>query len=702
MGKTKLLYEFKKCFQRKYAEAAAATTGEARSPSWNPFVKLILCREAKQPQEREVFDHFLKLPKSVKEEREFTDRYNAVTGQLDELVRPAANSGDQIVLLFDEAHYLTDPADGEKSGYIFRLVLLWLRNKHVKVVAVFAGTTSKLNFKFSEDFQQIQTDTRNAAKLHPGQFHKRGEKFFDTFYTTTTVGCLRGKSCSDAGSEYDRSIFYGRPLFAAMQLKNELTPTNTENILQRMLLQGGSHVQGTAWSKNNTCCLNILASRIQMGQTSVQIASDLVGRAYANLVDVDGDRMRISYPPDPVCARLAMCLMDENWSITLKDERTIKGMSKENWVKKVADLFSERIFTVEKGDFSEVLVAFYFLLCADEIRGEYSDKSYLTFSVPLEDWITSLNKVEERDDAKTNEGCHDEEMANDDDPMDVEEQKSSGNDNKRPRTRTTRNSEAASSDRGTGEGQEPEQTKIFFNAIQICRNHLRGYASDWTSLCNQEFLRNIFNAGVGFYVFAGCATIDCVFSMVAKNDKDDVVGYIPMFVSVKSHDDFTEGAASLECHQLQKKARAANPAYGALCLLVAFGGERKGGDKENLLDSSCMRQLWRRECAARVLRISRHDRFGLADVFASMTSVRDEMTEILTSHCFVSYDDAKLELTQTTAAMTKKKKPEDYAIQSLRKTRRRHQTSDNPLITLSELASQLQVESHENESSPGT
>ena len=47
--------------------------------------------------------------------------------------------------------------------------------------------------------------------------------------------------------------------------------------------------------------------------TSVEIASHLVGYAYMDLVGVNDKVPRTCFMPDPVCARLAMCLMDENW-----------------------------------------------------------------------------------------------------------------------------------------------------------------------------------------------------------------------------------------------------------------------------------------------------------------------------------------------------------------------------------------------------
>mmetsp|Transcript_14115 Transcript_14115/g.21441 ORF Transcript_14115/g.21441 Transcript_14115/m.21441 type:complete len:118 (+) Transcript_14115:2036-2389(+) len=107
-----------------------------------------------------------------------------------------------------------------------------------------------------------------------------------------------------------------------------------------------------------------------------------------------------------------------------------------------------------------------------------------------------------------------------------------------------------------------------------------------------------------------------------------------------------------------------------------------------------MDQLCNGECIARVLRIPRNDRFGISDVVATMTSVRDEMTEILTSHCFVGYDDGKLNQTKPPSAKASGKKTRTtqdiYASQSLRKSSRKKKNEhDEPARVLSKLALQL-------------
>ena len=111
-----------------------------------------------------------------------------------------------------------------------------------------------------------------------------------------------------------------------------------------------------------------IGNRVQMGQTPIEIASHLVGYGYMNLVGVDDKVAHTCFMPDPVCARLAMCLMDENWNTTLKGHSQIQGWPKSWWVEKLKFIYSGDLCTPEKGDFGEIMVAFYFLFCANVLR----------------------------------------------------------------------------------------------------------------------------------------------------------------------------------------------------------------------------------------------------------------------------------------------------------------------------------------------
>ncbi|KAL3928728.1 MAG: hypothetical protein SGARI_004949, partial [Bacillariaceae sp.] len=274
MGKTKLLYEMKEAAKRFENDPTV---------SWKPTVKLVLCRPFNEgSNEKEVFDYFLTLPKT--EDRTLADLYGKMSDVLDGIISEDANNLPRdIVLLFDEAHYLMDKAI---KGFWFRVIRLWLRYKRgsCRIVAAFCGTKSKItNFRFYDDVQEFaKTDTREHAR-NPSNFNPFGKKLFDVFYTTTTIGCLRGEIKVEPANEYERSVLFGRPLFAAMLPKRKLQePSSVGSILKRMLVLDPGK-DGTQWSEESKCCFNILATRIQMGQTSVDTASDLVGSAYANL-----------------------------------------------------------------------------------------------------------------------------------------------------------------------------------------------------------------------------------------------------------------------------------------------------------------------------------------------------------------------------------------------------------------------------------
>ena len=62
--------------------------------------------------------------------------------------------------------------------------------------------------------------------------------------------------------------------------------------------------------------INFLSTRIQLGRTSAEVAADLVANGFfASLSGYNAisKAVSIGYYPDPVCARLAMCMMDEDY-----------------------------------------------------------------------------------------------------------------------------------------------------------------------------------------------------------------------------------------------------------------------------------------------------------------------------------------------------------------------------------------------------
>jgi hypothetical protein len=130
------------------------------------------------------------------------------------------------------------------------------------------------------------------------------------FITLTTIAVLQPTRAIPNQSDYDKTICYRRPLFAKLHEKNELE-AKLGTILRRLLLDTGK--DGFDWSKQSESCLSVLATRVKMGSTNIDVASQLVGKGYANLKGITSNFAKFVYMPDPVCARLAMCMMDENW-----------------------------------------------------------------------------------------------------------------------------------------------------------------------------------------------------------------------------------------------------------------------------------------------------------------------------------------------------------------------------------------------------
>ena len=235
--------------------------------------------------------------------------------KLNELLNGVKKAGQRLVLMFDEAHYLLAPYTFPDSGrrfdaLCFRVVRRWIcLKRNTQIVAVFTGTSTKLrNFKILDDLENKVTDSRDARVKLKDEFYDRGMKEFEAFYMTTTIGSL-GKepgSTMSYNSEYSEAVPFGQPLFAAMK-PNDLS-AGLAMIVCRMVLDPSK------WEAEENSWISILGTRVQMGQTPIEIASHLVGYGYMNLVGVNDKVARTCFMPDPVCARLAICLMDENWN----------------------------------------------------------------------------------------------------------------------------------------------------------------------------------------------------------------------------------------------------------------------------------------------------------------------------------------------------------------------------------------------------
>ena len=186
----------------------------------------------------------------------------------------------------------------------------------------------------------------------------------------TMGACLHllENSVVSTGSEYARSMYYGSPLFAEMA-KARILDSNISIALRRMLLLEEHFPK---WDENCTTLINILFTRIPMGQTNV---TEIVANGFAHLSgwSVRSNSYKLAYLPDPVYARLAMCIMDEDFTCELPPTwnaaaAPIKGKDKRWWIEKLKEIFCTGVVRPEKGNFGEVAVGLYMLFCADVLR----------------------------------------------------------------------------------------------------------------------------------------------------------------------------------------------------------------------------------------------------------------------------------------------------------------------------------------------
>ena len=554
-GKTKVMYELRKLFD---------DSGEYHCA-------MILC-SSDTSKKSDVFTDIIDFDAAARERTEFTKRYMGVKEWLDCLIKGLVQP--RTVLLFDEAQALLS-----ENGFLFRCIRWWLRKidskRKTKVVALFTGTTSQL-----ANYYRDPPESKYSRDADDRSYEVKGTALYPPFFDFCTVGCLKPKFSSSLNkyeSEYHQAIPYGRPLFAAMQLKNKLDDRMLSTVLQRMLLSTGEN-----YFSDRKACLSVLATRVQMGQTSFRVASDLVAKAYATLTDFTmaedvGEVAQFCYLPDPVCARLAMCLMDENWE---NNDGSIKGMSKKLWTSKMIEIFSMGICRPPKGDVGEVVAACYLLLCGDVLR-RMEDNDYKQFSVSLSKWVSFL--------------------------LDPDKEKE------------------------FDEDLLPGATISF---IQVCRNYIRYSGESTKSMMNESFLEYLYKSGCAFFVYPGCPTIDLFAAIRLQQDGNKGVHYVPLLVSVKARAKFSSSDAEKLRTNMAKMLADAGSQRG-LCLVVLVGGPEKANFPEDYIDLGNLGNL-KSGVVFKVVQLSnRVNPFGLAGGVEVVASDGMEIAETYASHTFL-------------------------------------------------------------------
>jgi len=303
--------------------------------------------------------------------------------------RVRKDEGHRVIIIFDEAQLLL-----ENDGWAFRCVRWWLRHPARRdVVAIFSGTTSSLANFFKEPPEA--TTSRDGIIVYRG-----GKDLYAPFYDICSIGIFGNASISKRfESEYENAVLYGRPLFALLQLKDQLTVASEMGILTRMLLGHDSR-----YVQQLSSCYSILGTRVQLGHVTFELASAVTSRGYAGLTYFSakyGDIAHNCFFPDPVCARLAMGMTIEGLEIVKGSK--IGGRAPMFWMRKATELFSYGICRPAKGDIAEIACALYLLFCGDRIRYAI-DKDLKQFSVPLDKWVSLLlNPNQEVNDVDINQ-----------------------------------------------------------------------------------------------------------------------------------------------------------------------------------------------------------------------------------------------------------------------------------------------------------
>ncbi|KAG7339796.1 type III restriction enzyme [Nitzschia inconspicua] len=589
MGKTKLLYEYRKNYSHKnFFESKLLLVSKVQTDPMNEKVydakyEALLSKDAKT--------------KSSNLEVNRKTEAQLIFHRLDTLVNYGLKWDKKKksrfrVLLFDEAHLLLKEEFGMKA---FQLccICVWLRKmQQHKYVAVFTGTSCGLtNFDMEMDRKLIPYQSSRGMGDSWVTISK-GSTVFPPFVMLTTIGCqiqLKQATTGPHSTEYDDAIIHGRPLFSLMNDHGHLE-AQLPNILHRMLLLRGGENEGVNWENNLNAWFSILATRVQMGITTIAVASDLVAKGYANLTHVSPGFAQFTYLPDPVCARLAMGMMSNGWKLG-----DIKGKSPSEWVGHLGQIYSSGLCQPEKGDFGEVLAALYFLLCGDILRHRCDD-DLKTFSVDLDLCFALLMNGGNTDVTKTP-------------------------DLKRSRM-----------------DKEKKQSSVTLSCIQFCHNYLRSYETNWSTLGDQQFLRQLYASGTGFFTFAGCPTIDAVFALCIRKGTSEK--YIPCLLSIKSHNYFSHDMAQELC--VHMKVQAENSELQALCIVVVFGASIQSKNDEStfkkndesVFNNDTYTLLANGKTVAVVLRIPVDDVFGISGMYQQLSSNTD-LVHVYGSHSFI-------------------------------------------------------------------
>mmetsp|Transcript_12456 Transcript_12456/g.17877 ORF Transcript_12456/g.17877 Transcript_12456/m.17877 type:complete len:848 (-) Transcript_12456:138-2681(-) len=638
MGKTKLMKQYKEQMQKEKGSSID--------------VVLLLCAHEGKALPDDYEDHFdgsLCVPKiegrsadgdeNTKKRMQENAR-NKVSQDLNAIL--SETSSNSVVLLFDEAHVLVE----SEEGGIYVSIRWWLRQKRTKhVVAVFAGTLLSLT-----NYQRVKAAlgwTRdvipnyvNYNKEESGSGSEANKMLYEPFYTFTTIAMehLRvteneQKEFSDELRDIRKCGYYGRPLFLAMlkpdkkgniELKlleedvvishgrGQIKNIRLYNILTRMLLSPSGE-----WAENDDSTASVLATRVQLGIASYDFVTKATSKGYANLVHFRGEgktnsfgAASIAFPPDPVCAALAMGLMQESWSLSRAGNDNINGRDPSFWVQKAAKVFEQQMFLPNRGDAGEVFAALYMLLCGDELR-KTKDVCMRQFEINLSSWLGSLEGSLVADADQTPA------------PADGKKRRTETKPRRSPRFSALEAEEADDEEgRQTDTVSDAQSLELKLNFIQVVRNYFRTHA--WFS---QGYLKYMYESAIACYVYPNCPAFDLVFPIrygkvyhpaLVSIRCWDVMGKADMRKAVKDMEKYVAGYRDAGC-------------VTALCILIVIGSQEVKSPPPNKGD-------FPQEDGFVTVVVPRSDKFGVSEVIIK-SATASVKAELLASHSFAHVED---------------------------------------------------------------
>jgi len=618
-GKTKLLWDYHVHLRRtNEADANTDATNKATEDAiYSIFISCIEKQDSGDKCDKSTYDFYLT--------NDQIDKEKAFTKALEDIIKEQSKR-KAIVLLFDEAQHLTQ---GDTKNLFTLRKFLRKRRAEQKIVAVFAGTTTSL----ANCYPTVEERKSSRNGEPEKNYIKSGYNLYDPIFELYTMGCFAGLILPQTtATEFEQAIPYGRPLFARLLLENhpdanpgagqcvdhtgtypvqaskQLTNDDMAIILTRMLIDRTDPFQPS--EPELFPIVSIWATRVQIGNTKEILADTLVSKGYAHLTTYTGTTQddglhpafSLSYLPDPVCARLAMCMMTNNFELTGTD-RTVVGKSKQEWVNKLGEVLSSGMCGPQRGDLGEMMCATYLLFVGDELR-EKKDEDLCTFSIPVDQWV---EKLVQKESAKMETGPE---------AMEI-----------------------------YGKGV----TCCTVNFIQFCRNSLRFGFKD---VCQQEYLKFLYGSCCATYAFESCPLYDAVAAIRTQSG-----AYVPLIITMKTRDKYTNGSAVKLIDSIVKQLFQIDQKKALVLVVVLDHGKDtqettkeettpQGGTTgvnntwQNAATASRMAAV--KECGnmivSRIVEIPTNDRFNLTKLVRKLTG-KEEAGELFSSHSFVGVFD---------------------------------------------------------------